>query len=234
MSSKNKEKFDKFNANKPYAIICEDMDEYLFLIQYLNYLEVNEPDRFQDCHHVMNFGGINDLHNKLKIVKNLPHYQIVKGILIVRDAEKDAQAAWNSLIDIIQQIWGVKLDSAGTIKISNDDIKIGFYLLPGLDESGKYRSGTLEDLCLEILQSPENENISTNNILSSVNEYLDKIISIRQKEMTKPHKNKLHLFFSSTDKFVDAKIGEAAKSGAFDFSHFKLNALKEMILQMQD
>ena len=234
MSNKKQDKPDKFNANKPYAIICEGMDEFLFLIHYLNYLEIHEVDKFQDCHHVMNFGGIDDLKNKLKMIKSFPNYQTVKGILIVRDAEKDAKAACNSLIDIIQQIWGVKIDSDGTIKISDDDIKIGFFLLPGFDDSGNYRNGTLEDLCLEILNPMEKENISVDNILTSVNKYLNTIIAMRKKEMTMPHKNQLHLFFSSTDKFVSAKIGEAAKYGAFDFSHPKLNSLKEMILQMQD
>ena len=51
----------KFNPQYPYTIVCEGVDEYYFLIAYLDYLERNEREKFVDCHNVVDFGGINDM-----------------------------------------------------------------------------------------------------------------------------------------------------------------------------
>lgn len=221
----------KFNREKPYVILCEGVDELYFLVAYLDYLEKYEQN-FQDCHFVVDLGGVEDVGKKLKTIKAIPNYEYVKGILIVRDAEKNADAATVSLLDHIQRTWGIELSKNGDIGINEDGMKIGFFLFPGLQKDGTFENGTLEDLCWKIVRV-SNENISTDNLIDITERHLDHIVSLRGK-MKKPHKNKLHLLLSSTDRFVDTKIGEAARANAFDFSGEGMERLKELILQMQD
>ena len=231
-NSKNGKRLNvKLRAEYPYVIICEGRDEYAFLLAYLSYLEQND-ESFIDCHNVIDFGGINDVSQGLKNLKMYPKYEDMKGFLIIRDAEKDAKAAIDSLKYHVKQVWGLDLDDDGKIKVSDDGMKVGFYLLPGTDTKGNFENGTLEDLCLEIIDSGS-ENGATETILANTDKYMNELCDLRGKQFTRPHKNYLHLYLSSTDSYVGAKVGEAAKCGAFDFSSSKLNQLRSLILQMQ-
>ena len=221
-----------FKPEYPYVIVCEGMDEYSFLIAYLTYLEQNEKEKFVDCHNVVDFGGINDMNKLLKDIKQLPKYDDMRGFLIVRDAEHDANAAVKSLQLQIKNTWNIDMDNTGTIQTTDDGMKVGFFLLPGFDEKVNFISGTLEDLCLDIIGDID-EPLSANDLLQCVDEYIDCITKKRGKSMKWLHKNRLHMYFSSTDKFVGYKLGETAKKGAFDLSSPRLLHLKEMIFQMQ-
>ena len=221
----------KFKQEKPYVILCEGVDELHFLVAYLDYLEKWE-EKFQDCHFVVDLGGVEDVGRKLKTIKAIPNYEYVKGFLLVRDAEKDADAATLSLLDHIRRTWGIELSKNGDIETTEEGVKIGFFLFPGMQNDGGFRNGTLEDLCWQIVRV-SNENVSTETLTDITERHLEHIVSLRGK-MKKPHKNKLHMFLSSTDRFVDKKIGEAAKADAFDFSNEKMERLKDLILQMQD
>lgn len=220
-----------FNRNKPYAILCEGADEFNFLRIYLDYLEEYE-NRFQDCHHIIDLGGINDFEKRLKTIKAIPDYEYTKGILLVRDAETNANAAVDSLIEHIERTWDIQMPPNGDIQTNADNIRIGFFLFPGMDENGKFLNGTLEDLCWDLIKNLK-ENISVHDLQQETEDHLRNIIAIRG-AMRKYHKNRLHVLLSSTDKFVDQKIGEASQAGAFDFSNGKMSRLKELILQMQD
>ena len=222
----------KFNPEKPYVIICEGADEYHFMIAYLNYLERTER-LFQDCHHVIDFGGIDDVGKGIDDIKIYPHYEEMKGFLIIRDAETNATSAVDSLQHDIRQTWGLEIEATGQIQKDEEGVKVGFFLLPGVNEDGHFRNGTLEDLCLDIITDAE-EPISVSNLLPEIDKYLYKIQETRGAEMRHLHKNKLYLYLSSTDTFVGSKVGEAAKCGAFNLNSDKLAYLKDMILQMQD
>ncbi len=228
----NTEEKATLKPNLPYVIICEGKDEYYFLISFLTYLVKNEAS-FQDCWNVIDFGGINDINQALENLIKYRNYQAMKGFLIVRDAEKDVGAAIASLKDRIKRTWQIELEDSGAIQTAPDGMKVGFFLLPGVDESKRFISGTLEDLCLSIVHDAR-EPLPAEEILAKGEIYLKHLCKKRGKEMIHPHKNRLHLFFSSTDQFVGDKIGEAAKKGAFDFSNPRLAQLKNLILQMQD
>ena len=221
-----------FKPECPYVIICEGKDEFSFLIAYLNYLQKNE-ESFIDCYNVLDFGGITDVSQGIDNIKKYPHYEDMKAFLIVRDAELDAEAAKCSIKNHVKQVWEIDLKDNGEMKVSNDDTKIGYYLLPGIDENGEFSNGTLEDLCLDIIDA-RIDKIPTSEVLSSVDKYMGEVIAQRGKDFSRPHKNRLHLYLSSTDEYVGAKVGEAAKWGAFDMSSPKLDMLKRMILEMQN
>ena len=72
----------------PYVILCEGVDEKFFLIQYIDYLvkHAHIPDQVN----VIDLGGNEDLRKTLPIIPKLENYQYVESILIIRDAERDA------------------------------------------------------------------------------------------------------------------------------------------------
>ena len=118
----------------------------------------------------------------------------------------------------------MKLDRNGNFKTGDDGVQIGFYIFPGLDDDKKYRNGTLEDLCAEVLKLPS-------CILPLVEEHIKKIIE-NGINLKTPHKNRLHICLDSTNDFIGTKIKEATERKAFDFNHNKFCFLKEKILQM--
>lgn len=103
--------------------------------------------------------------------------------------------------------------------------KIGFLLFPSC--SNELCNGTLEDLCIEILKESEADGITT-----MVDEFLDTIENKRQAALRHRHKSKLHTYFSVTDKYVGQKIGEAARSGAFDWDNERLKPMIAFIREL--
>lgn len=235
--SKNKRKDDKSRQilykEYPYVILCEGQDEKNFLIWYLEYLKKNEQT-FQDKHNIIDFGGNEDLERTLKTISLTDFYDDMKSFLIIRDAERDVEVAIKFLKAQIKRNWNINLEADGAPKKNSDGVKVGFFLLPGMNESGNFRNGTLEDLCLELVQIPSRENISAKDIYSLTLEFLTEIKNRRNIDFSRIHKNRIHALLSGTDKFVGMKIGEAAKSGAFDLSSEYLSIFRKRILQMQN
>lgn len=207
-------------------ILCEGRDEERFLIEYLNHLK-NNVKTFQDCCNVINFGGIKDLNVTLSLLSKAAYFDNMKSFLIVRDAESSAKSAIQSVSSALFKIWNVKVDFSGILKRTpNGNVKVGFFLFPGLDENENFQNGTLEDLCLDLLTDDE--------VLKFSDEFLNHISNFKNMPFKRHHKNRLHSYFSGTNDFVGMKIGEAAQAGAFDFASMKLEILQCRILQMQE
>lgn len=227
----------RFNPSLPYIIFCEGMDEKQWLIYYLNYLrpEYSLPDRFL----VHDLGGNEQLLNAISNIPKLDHYSTAQAILFIRDAEKNHQQAIQALSTRIRTSFPFEnLTSSDSQSLScgvwyktMDDIRIGFTLFPGKNTQGNFDNGTLEDLCLSILKHQPGE-ISISQLQQLSTQYIENIQNYRHSPFRTLHKNKLHAYFSGTDRFVGMKIGEAAKAGCFDFSHQKLDALKDMLIAM--
>lgn len=217
----------KFEIEKPYVIVCEGEDDLSFLLEYLKYLDKN---KFIDKNlfKIIQTNGVTNIPKEMKNYKSYPNYEFMKGFLFTRDADKNPESAVDSMVGNIKDTWGVKLDRTGDFKIDSDDIKIGFFIFPGLDNTGNYRAGTIEDFCTEIFNLSDG---NTQKILSLVEEHMKKLNDSNITFKT-PHKNKLHLCLDSTNNFIGNKIGEAASRKAFDFSSDKFSVLKTRIIDL--
>ena len=89
--------FDYKIISKPYLILCEGLDECNFLCWFLNSKELHDDKRFSRIIQIIDFGGIKELTEKLAIIKNIEGYENVSRILIIRDAETNAEAAVKSI-----------------------------------------------------------------------------------------------------------------------------------------
>lgn len=211
-------------VEKRHLILCEGRDELFFLIAYLNSAHLSATPGFSEDIQVMDFGGNNDLLEQLKVLKITPGFDEVKTLLIVRDAEKDANAA-------IQQIRTALEKNAFTAPDGphrwvrdeeNNGIHIGFLLFP--DCHGTPVAGTLEDLCLSILNQPD-----ATELLEDIDGFLDRLEGGLGREFAHRFKTRLHTYLAVSDKYVGMKIGEAANAGAFDWSNKKLTPLRDFI-----
>lgn len=209
---------------KRHLILCEGRDEQGFLIAYLNSAHLSATPGFSKDIQVMDFGGNDDLPKYLAVLKKTSGFDKVKTLLIVRDAERDVSSA-------IQQI-GTALENNGftapdrlrqwVTDKKNKDIEIGFLLFPACNEDPV--AGTLEDLCLSILNQPDPP-----KLLEAVDRFLDQLKTERGREFGHRFKTRLHTYLAVSDKYVGMKIGEAAKAGAFDWGNERLTPLREFI-----
>jgi len=214
-------KVDKNSIKCPNIILCEGKDEWSFLIYYLQYLIKQDPifDTFQ----VMDFGGITDLNRQFRQLLKMPGFSIVKTITILRDAEKEPRGAKDSICSTLKSNGYLAPSNPGEIITESDNIKIAYMLFPSCDDKGD-DPGTLEDLCLRIISAPRQK-----EVLNEIDGYLNTLSEQYEFKYPRIHKNRLHLFISSYDKFVDAKAGEAGQRGLYDWNSKYLEKLKMLL-----
>lgn len=221
----------------PYLILCEGLDEKLFLIYYLEYLIKNNIIS-DDLFCVYDCGGNEAMRKNISKIQQLDGYNNVKGLYIIRDAESDVNAAIDSVKHIIRNILQGSPVNPGMITFESEGRKVIYSLLPGPDENGVWQNGTLEDLCWSITgKLPSGETYTEDSeMLGSIKELVyshhKSVTTIRGIDFKRVHKNLLHLLMASTDTFVGLKPGEAAKAGAFDFSHHNLNFIRDALLAL--
>lgn len=201
-------------------ILCEGRDEVNFLYYYLNNKAFTNEEGFSRDIQLIDFGGNNDLSKKLKIYRGMNNFENVTHLMIIRDAELNPSGAVQSIQSALHSA-GLMYPDSPAKWISDKDMHIGFLLFPQL--TAQPVSGTLEDLCVQILAGND-----VHDYLAEITPFLQNI-SARHGSLTHPHKTKLHTYFSVSDKFTGLKIGESAKAGAFDWDNPKLDPLKDFV-----
>ncbi len=208
----------EFRRNVPHLILCEGADACHFLIRLLAVFGENDPCFGQFC--VYDFGGIKELRRYLRTMVGMDEFRnSVSSLSVIRDAETDAAGACQSIRDALRTnelaVPEAPRSWTNTGSSKYPGIRTGFLLFPTCDANPQ--NGTLEDLCLRILPAPE-----AKNILSAADAALEQY----RPQLRRLHKNRLHTYFSLTDKFVSLKVGEAASAGAFDWDAPEIESLK--------
>jgi len=214
-------KIEKNKIKCPNIILCEGKDEWSFIVNYLQYL-IGQDSVF-DTFQVIDFGGITDLKRQLRQLLKMPDFSRVKSIVILRDAEKSPQGAKDSIFSTLKNNGFTAPPSPGEIVIQQGGLKIAYMLFPSCDDQGD-EPGTLEDLCIRIIGEDRRD-----EVLSDIDEYLNDFAEKYSISYPRIHKNRLHLFISSYDKYVDAKAGEAGQRGMYDWSSGHLQKLKNLL-----
>ena len=204
---------------KSYLILCEGKDAENFLINYLESEALSSDKRFSNEIQVLDFGGNDDLEKFLKNLKNMDHFDQLRSLAIIRDAEKDYSKACQEVVSSLRQSNYISSLDYGKWAHNDMGLNIGFLLFP-LNKD----AGTLEDLCLQILSEKNGT-----NILSFIDEFLSKMKSFYGGTYNREHKNKLYTYLSSSNKYVSMPLGIAAKAGAFDWDNKYLLPLKNFL-----
>ncbi len=174
---------------------------------------------------VLDFGGIDDLSLYLRLLSQLPNFEKVSTLVIIRDAEDNPSGAIKSIKSSLKKI-GLPVP-AEPFSFKGDRPRLAYMIFPGFVKNARgktsFKPGTLEDLCLAIVQK--------DRVMECVEEYTqcleDKGFLIKHL-----HKLKLHAYLSGKHEFAGLKIGEAAKAGAWDWEHEKLEPFKKIIQNM--
>ncbi len=204
---------------KRYLILCEGRDAEGFLINYLNSKELADDPRFSNEIQVLDFCGNENLGNFLMNLKNMDRFDRVTSLVIIRDAEKDYDKACCEVSRSLNKCGFASPENSFVWVNDDTGLRVGFLLFP-LNN----RAGTLEDLCLNILSEKNNK-----SILSSIDMFLTGMESTFGRKYRRKHKNRLHLYLSSSDEYVTMPLGMASSAGAFDWGSSELVQIKDFL-----
>jgi DNA-binding protein Fis len=166
----------------------------------------------------MDFGGITELTNFLKLLANDESYDNVETIVVARDAETDAKAAIDSIQNSMRQA-KIPVPEKPFEYTQDSSLKTAFMIFPGPE----YSSGRLEDLCLLTVESDP--------LLECVDDYLE-CAKTKGEQLTHIHKNKLHAFLAGKKDYAGLPIGLASHQRAWDIEHHSLDPFKKIIQEM--
>ena len=153
-------------------------------------------------------------------------FELVRQILVLRDAETDVDKAIKSIQNALfaNDLLVPERPHAWKCESGTDKPATAFTLLPGCN--AEPIPGALEDLCWDILNDDH-----ASKMRKDVLGFIDDIKKNYGTITTHEHKSRLHTYFSVNEDYISLKIGEAAKAGAFAWDHCKLDGLRDIMLQ---
>lgn len=214
---------NKVHEGMEHLILCEGLDARNFLIYYLNSQPLSDIPAFSRTFQVEDFGGNEELPTQIQLWTRAPGFNQLKSVLVIRDAETSSESASQHVIHAFKDA-GLPVPEYPCQITKGEVLQTGFALFPSFSEL--QRNGTLEDLCLSILEETEKP------VLDEINLFICKLKDKELRSFPRKFKTRLHTYFSITDNYVSLKIGEAAKAGAFNWESPKLSPLKSFLYEV--
>ena len=152
---------------------------------------------------VHDFGGINNFKCYLPAFVNISGFGNVTRLGIIRDAEDDAAAAFQSVQSVVKNAGLCPPDDVQTFSAGTPTV--GVLILPGDKQSGMLE--TL--LCQTFADQPEN---------SCIDEFFRCLESQTNQSLKRPDKSRAHAFLSTTD-YPQLSVGVAAQKGYWNLDH---------------
>lgn len=196
----------------PKLVLAEGKDMLFFLIWACR------TYRQEEDFEVMDYGGINELSNFLRVLPQIEGYDTVSTLIVARDAECNSDSAFASIQNAMTRA-GMPTVIAPFEYTEEAGLRAAVLIFPGPG----CEAGTLEDLCLSTVESDP--------IMLCVEQFVE-CVSVENGVLPRVHKNKLHCFLSGKDKYVGSKVGQASYMGAWDPTHKRLDPFKRIIAEM--
>ena len=198
--------------NKSKLLLAEGKDAFHFFCHACKFYRQTEDVQ------VMDFGGITELTNFLKLLANDESYDDVETIIIARDAETDAKAATKSIQHSMTQA-NIPVSPKPFTYEQNSTMKTAFMIFPGPEQN----KGTLEDLCLSTVENDP--------LRECVDSYLE-CAKAKGERFPRIHKNKLYCFLAGKNDHAGSPISHAFKAKVWPPDPLALNPFKRIIEEM--
>ena len=194
---------------QPSLLVVEGREEELFFGALIKHLELRHIQ-------VMGIGGKTNLRRNLKALTLSPRFAEVIFLGVVRDANSDPGAAFQSIRDALH---AVNLPAPGrALAPTGDSPQVSVMVLP---EEGT--PGMLEDLCLRaVVQDPA---------LLCVERYFE---CLQQKGLSLPDnmsKANVQVFLASRRK-ANLRLGVAAQAGYWPWDEEAFEQVRSFLQQM--
>lgn len=167
---------------------------------------------------IRNFEGKDKLRSFLPVFRNDPDFpEIVRRIGIVRDADKCAQSAFDSVLSSLRQAGLPQPAQLGARSGDRPDVSV--FVMPD-----NKLPGTLETLLQDTFKC------------TPIDRYIDKYFTRVQRlpgiELH-PYKARVHAWLATRPE-PHVSVGYAAKKGYWDMGHQALKGIREFLLALRD
>lgn len=183
------------------VLAVEGKDEVNFFGALLEYLEIAGSD-------IRDLGGKDQFKDKLPALVKTRGFSDVEVLAVIRDADKDADAAFDSVRNILR---GQHLNPPDQMnRFSDGNPMIGIFIMPGNSDSGM-----LEDLCLRTVEN--------HPAMGCVNVFVDCVAELDHQPKT-PSKAKAQAFLAAMPEIVNS-VGLGAQKRYWNFNSNELSDL---------
>jgi hypothetical protein len=162
----------------------------------------------------MQYGGKSNLSSFLYTLPRLPNFSLVRGIAVIRDADGDSNAAFQSIQNGLKRA-GLPVPSAELKPATRDVVTTAALVLPGDGAVGE-----LED-CL--LQS-----VASHAYMRPVDDLIKDVEQLKGAPLSERSKSKVRSFMAIQDPSHDL-IGASAKAGVFPLDHLAFSGIERVI-----
>lgn len=205
---------EKKKIEQDKLILVEGKDEVNFFEKLTAELDIRAQ--------IFDVGGVNKFptENGFEAIKNLDGYESVKILAIVRDADNDLQAAFESVRNVLIKYKVPTPENIGEF-VDNGKMKVGIYIMPDCENAGM-----LEDLCLKSVENKP--------VIKCVDGFVECVNSSVQ-ESEKPTnipKAKVQAYLSGMKDIVPS-LGLGARKNYWDFNHECMNKIKTFLEKMR-
>lgn len=190
------------SINKKKVIAVEGKDDVNFFNAFLKHLKINDFE----IHEVR---GKIKFQNKLPALVITPGFSDVEIFVVIRDADENAQASFESIRHILLK---EKLQPPDRMnQFSTGNPRVGVYIMPGNSDKG-----ILEDLCLK--------SVHKHPAMKCVKDFMNCVSSLEKKSRNES-KAKAQAFLSAMPEIVNS-VGVSALKGYWDFESSEFKDLK--------
>jgi hypothetical protein len=191
--------------SRPKLLLVEGRDEEEFFRALLDHLAVTDvqPDQFR---------GKANLREDLKGLRGRSGFGSVTSLAITRDANSDAQAAFQSVRDALRDA-GFETPQRCEHVVGQSP-KLSVFILPDCTSPGM-----LETLCLRSVQDQPG--------MKCVRSYF-RCMKKNGRDPKNPWKAQIHAWLASDDT-PDRRLGEAARAKRWDFDHGSFAQLRRFL-----
>lgn len=190
-------------------LLVEGVTPFYFFLGLLRHL------RFEDLIEIRNFGGIADFHDAIRLLVATPGFANVTSVGIVRDAEIDARASFDSVCSGLR---AARLSVPVTVAVSvSGPPSTSVFILPDCASPG-----TLETLCLQALES--------DSATPCIEQYFDCLEQANVHLGNMP-KAKVQAFLSSRER-SGLLLGQAAQAGFIPWGEAVFDELKGFLTRL--
>ena len=187
-------------------LLVEGKDQLHFFEKYIEHLSLTDVQ-------IQNFGGVDELRDFLLGFANMPNFQNVQSVGIVRDAETSADGAFQSVRASLKNA-GLSVPDSPE-EPSGTSPMVTVLILPG-----ENRPGMLETLLCESFANTS-VNRCIDNFFTCVND-------LRDVSITKEDKARARVYLTTKPQ-PHVSVGVAAQKGYWDFEHGVFAAVRNFL-----
>ncbi|NUM37239.1 MAG: hypothetical protein HUU50_22065 [Candidatus Brocadiae bacterium] len=190
-------------------LLVEGLDEKNFFQAFLKHLQISYVQ-------IESVGGKDQFANRFPRILKVPGFSQVEFLAVIRDADQDAQAAFQSIVYSLKKYDLPAPENPEQFIQARPSV--GIFIMPGSSEQGM-----LEDLCLKtVAKHPAMKCVDQ---FSNCMEHLPDPPKVMAKA-------RAHAFLSAMPKLIES-VGRAAESNYWDFHSEELANLQKFLIELR-